>query len=511
MVDSYTSTDKASESATDLLPDAEYNQERKHKCQKMPCCRPWDLLKTSETIPLLQWVTGLMPVVVWAVDVDGVFQLSEGKALEGLGLKPGEVVGTSAFDLYAGFPAVISAMRRMLDGEQFVDEMTVNGRYFEVNFMPVRDVEGAVSGGVGISLEVTRRRHAELKTVEQERLFETIFSSLPQALVLATPERTILRVNPAAEALFGYVCEELHGVSTSVLYADEELFEEVGKINSVSSEPVTLDMKCKRKDGSTFISESVCSKLVDKHGIVRWLVGMHCDVTEKRQARALIQWHGETLQMMMDASPAMALLIGRDSRILLANSKFAKHVQVPLERLIGSGLAEICCNKDICKNRMELISRVFETGKSASFVDSCRSGWFEHHLSPFPGPDGSCLKVAIYIFDISDRVRREEEDREQIARELHDVVSEMLEKDSGEHFTRDHLHGKPLTPRELDVLKEIASGLSTKMIAHKHDVSTKTIESQRLSIMRKLRLFNVVELTKYALRNGLITLDGEID
>lgn len=38
------------------------------------------------------------------------------------------------------------------------------------------------------------------------------------------------------------------------------------------------------------------------------------------------------------------------------------------------------------------------------------------------------------------------------------------------------------------------------------EISTKTVESHRLSIMRKLRIFNVVGLTKYALREGLAEL-----
>lgn len=64
-----------------------------------------------------------------------------------------------------------------------------------------------------------------------------------------------------------------------------------------------------------------------------------------------------------------------------------------------------------------------------------------------------------------------------------------------------------LTPREREVLQLIAEGRSTKEIAGAQDVSVKTVETRRKSIMDKLDLHSVAELTKYAVREGLTSLD----
>ena len=64
-----------------------------------------------------------------------------------------------------------------------------------------------------------------------------------------------------------------------------------------------------------------------------------------------------------------------------------------------------------------------------------------------------------------------------------------------------------LSPREREVLQRIAEGRSTKEIAALHDVSVKTVETQRKQIMEKLDLHSVAELTKYAIRVGLTSLD----
>ena len=64
-----------------------------------------------------------------------------------------------------------------------------------------------------------------------------------------------------------------------------------------------------------------------------------------------------------------------------------------------------------------------------------------------------------------------------------------------------------LTPREREVLQLIAEGLTLKKIAATLCVSPKTIETHREQIMRKLNASGVAELTKYAVREGLTSLE----
>lgn len=65
-----------------------------------------------------------------------------------------------------------------------------------------------------------------------------------------------------------------------------------------------------------------------------------------------------------------------------------------------------------------------------------------------------------------------------------------------------------LTDREREALQLIAEGKSTKEAAEALSVSVKTVETHRANIMRKLNLHSVAELTKYAIREGLTSVDG---
>ena len=70
------------------------------------------------------------------------------------------------------------------------------------------------------------------------------------------------------------------------------------------------------------------------------------------------------------------------------------------------------------------------------------------------------------------------------------------------NIKEDHL----LTATEKNILKEIASGKTTKEIAAEKNLSFHTINSHRKNIFRKLGVNNVHEATKYAMRAGIVDL-----
>ena len=64
-----------------------------------------------------------------------------------------------------------------------------------------------------------------------------------------------------------------------------------------------------------------------------------------------------------------------------------------------------------------------------------------------------------------------------------------------------------LSPREREVLQLLAEGMTSKEIAARLDLAVSTIETHRKQIMAKLELRSVAELTKFAIRTGITTLE----
>jgi FixJ family two-component response regulator len=71
----------------------------------------------------------------------------------------------------------------------------------------------------------------------------------------------------------------------------------------------------------------------------------------------------------------------------------------------------------------------------------------------------------------------------------------------------DEIGGKlaKLSEREHEVLRQVADGLSSKEIAHAMNVSTRTVESQRLTMMKKLEAESIPQLVRMVLRYSVAT------
>jgi DNA-binding NarL/FixJ family response regulator len=79
------------------------------------------------------------------------------------------------------------------------------------------------------------------------------------------------------------------------------------------------------------------------------------------------------------------------------------------------------------------------------------------------------------------------------------LVRDFLDRPVDDERTFD-----PLTPRELEILKLIAEAHTSKEIAEMLFISVKTVERHRANILEKLGMRDRVELTRYAIRRGLI-------
>jgi DNA-binding NarL/FixJ family response regulator len=73
-----------------------------------------------------------------------------------------------------------------------------------------------------------------------------------------------------------------------------------------------------------------------------------------------------------------------------------------------------------------------------------------------------------------------------------------------DYLAREETPADPLTPRELQVLKLIAEAYTSDRIAAELSLSRRTVDRHRENILAKLRMRDRVELTRYAIRRGLV-------
>lgn len=135
------------------------------------------------------------PVIIFTTDVNGVVTLSEGRGLEALGLRPGELVGVSIFDAFGGLTHSLTALRTALGGEPASSVDIAYGRTLETRFTPIRDQQGAVTGVAALSFDITERVETEHRLLRANRLYD----------VLSHVGETVVRLNDRQQ-LFNAVC-----------------------------------------------------------------------------------------------------------------------------------------------------------------------------------------------------------------------------------------------------------------------------------------------------------------
>jgi PAS domain S-box-containing protein len=161
---------------------------------------------------LMQNVVNNAPIIIFALDRDGIFTLSDGKQLASLGLKPGQVVGLSAFDVYQEVPSIVESIKQTLAGEPAQYEAVVGELAFETWLEPIYDSQGEVDGLVGVAVDVTERKQAA-RILETRLRYEQGLSLVSQSLL--TPSEgalaeTLEHLREAADACRAYYFEIDH-------------------------------------------------------------------------------------------------------------------------------------------------------------------------------------------------------------------------------------------------------------------------------------------------------------
>jgi DNA-binding NarL/FixJ family response regulator len=117
------------------------------------------------------------------------------------------------------------------------------------------------------------------------------------------------------------------------------------------------------------------------------------------------------------------------------------------------------------------------------------------------GASGYVLKANAYD-DLRRALNAASRGRSYLCADVTEAVVRSARHGAGSARTR-----APLSGREREVLQLLAEGLSSPQISQRLYVATSTIETHRRNIARKLGLHSVADLTKYAIREGLTSLE----
>ncbi len=122
------------------------------------------------------------PIALFALDREGVCTVLTGDGLRNAGLKEGELVGRSMFELYREDPAIIDSFRRAIRGEAFTSVNQAHGRVWETRYSPMYDAAGMLVGTIGAAFDATERHRSEAELARHRDHLEALVLERTEAL-----------------------------------------------------------------------------------------------------------------------------------------------------------------------------------------------------------------------------------------------------------------------------------------------------------------------------------------
>lgn len=239
--------------------------------------------KAEETLKYnfiqLQSIYNRLPVVIWAVDKNGIFTLSEGKELEVLGLKPGQVVGQSIFEIYEGNSLILDYTQRAINGESCEYIAEVMGIYYHTFNTPFYDENNEVLGINGLAINVTEAKKTEEEIRRLRNYLSNIINSMPSVLIGVDDKINVTQWNREAQRLTGISAEVAIGKELQEVFP--QLTNEIDQVkDAMQSREVRFESRQSRKEDNKKHYEDITIFPLITNGVDGAVVRID-DVTEK--------------------------------------------------------------------------------------------------------------------------------------------------------------------------------------------------------------------------------------
>ncbi len=244
-----------------------------------------------------------LPVILYGVDTNGIITLSEGKGLAIYGLKSGEAIGSSAFDLYKNFSEATAGLRRALAGESFQFIQKTGNVYMQTWYSPNYDENGQLIGTLGLMIDVSDRIHTEDELQESRNLLQTVLDAIPVRVFWKDTESKYVGCNQlfAQDAKIKST-NDLIGKSDYDFYpedADAFRADDVSIIESGTSR-LNFEEKQMTPDGKQMWLRTSKIPLRNVAGEIIGVLGTFDDITERKQVEVELRESKERLELAMD-------------------------------------------------------------------------------------------------------------------------------------------------------------------------------------------------------------------
>ncbi len=296
-------------------------------------------------------------------------------------------------------------------------------RWFDSRSQIFYNASGQPTRVVGISIDISSRKQAEIALQEQTKLLQVIINSIGDGVILANPQGEFVLVNQAAERMFGSLTNEEPAerwANTYGLFLPDQktLFpsQELPLARAIRGECVTDVEVFVRREGAEkgrWVSISGYPVVDISEKIEGGIITCR-DVTDRKRTEAELRQKNAILNVINESAPTPIFVKDRQGRIIYANPATLEVLGKSADEVIGLRDCELYPSLELGAIVTDNDQRIMESGQT-EVVEESPDGirTFLAMKTPYRNERGEVIGLIGISNDISDRVHFER-DREHI-------------------------------------------------------------------------------------------------
>ncbi len=272
--------------------------------------------------------------MIYIIGRDGTVLYVNSFAARAFGKSPDEIIGKNRNDLFPKSVADVQEKKLRYVFEKgeplYTDDVTVffdKELWQNTNLVPIKDEKGKVSAVMGVSRDITERKHTEQELREVEERLNQMAESINEIFFIGSNDwKQAYFISPAYEKIFGLPLKSAYANPLSwfdIVYPEDRdrIISAIKKeANGDFSDVGPTEFRIIRPDGAVRWLSSRSYPVKNKNGVIYRVAGIVEDITARKQAEKFLRQS----QFFIDKAADMAIWIAPDSTIIYVNEAACK-------------------------------------------------------------------------------------------------------------------------------------------------------------------------------------------
>ena len=263
--------------------------------------------QAEEAIRFQAHLLNTVEQAVIATDLSGTIMYWNEFAETLYGWLPAEAIGRNVIEVVTSEATQEQAaeiMALLKQGHSWSGEFTVRRRDGEsfpamITDTPIYNDEGVMVGIVGVSIDISERKHSEEALRESEERFRAAFEQANVGIMQASFDGILLTVNPGFRKILGYSEEEARGLSIRAITRPEDYEREQERTRQLMTGEIgdySLEKRYLHKNGKVVWGQMTATLVRQKSGEPFYMLAIIEDITERKRAEEELKQINEQLE-----------------------------------------------------------------------------------------------------------------------------------------------------------------------------------------------------------------------